>query len=56
MIGWINTIKKIGFLLRGIMQIGKLKVLIEIPMLNQMRIGKEDVLIKFLPLIPKIIT
>ena len=38
------------------MQIGKLKVLIEIPMLSQMRIGKEDVLIKFFLLILKIIT
>ena len=38
------------------MQIGKWKMLIEIPMLSQMRIGKEDVLMKFFPLIPKIIT
>ena len=46
-IGWIHTIKKIGFRLRGLVQNEKWKVLIEIPALSQMRIGKKDVLIKF---------
>ena len=38
------------------MQVGKRKVLIGIPALSQVLIGKEDVLIGFLPLIPSIIT